>query len=101
MRSGVFYAVRAEMLETGHLVESQFGAMSQLCDIRQPVRILAEDNVRVRYQETTSEDIEDFMSSAVTVIFKVSKPVRLLVTCSYELCVQVFNKSSHQSKPRI
>jgi hypothetical protein len=36
-------------------------ALSELWDIRQPVRTLAEDIVRIRYQETTSEDIEDFM----------------------------------------
>jgi hypothetical protein len=42
---------------------------SQLWDIRQPVRTLAEDIVRIHYQETTSEDIEDFMCGAVTVIF--------------------------------
>jgi hypothetical protein len=53
------------------------GAMSQLWDIRQPVRTLAEDSVKIRYQETTSEDTEDFMCAAVTVIFRVCKPVRL------------------------
>jgi hypothetical protein len=37
------------------------GTVSQLWDIRQRVRTLAEDIVRMRYQETTSEDIEDFM----------------------------------------
>jgi hypothetical protein len=51
---------------------------SQLWDIRQPVRTLAEDNVRIRYQETTSENIEDFICAAVTVIFRVFKPVRLI-----------------------
>jgi hypothetical protein len=30
--------------------------VSQLWDIRQPVKTLAEDIVRIRYQETTSED---------------------------------------------
>jgi hypothetical protein len=45
-------------------------AMSQLWDIRQPVRTLAEDTVRIRYQETTSEGTEDFMCAAVTVSFK-------------------------------
>jgi hypothetical protein len=40
---------------------------SQLWDIRWPVRTLAGDIVRIRYQETTSEDIEDFMYAAVTV----------------------------------
>jgi hypothetical protein len=53
-------------------------AMSELWDIRQPVRTLAENIVRIRYQETTSEDQEDFICAAVTVIFKVCKPVRLL-----------------------
>jgi hypothetical protein len=33
---------------------------SDLWDIRQPVGTLAEDSVRIRYQETTSEDMEDF-----------------------------------------
>jgi hypothetical protein len=46
---------------------------SQLCDIRQLVRTLAEDIVKIRYQETTSKDIEDFMCAAVTVIFRVSQ----------------------------
>jgi hypothetical protein len=41
-----------------------------------------EDTVKIRYQETTSEDIEVFMCAAVTVIFRVCKPVRLLgVVC--------------------
>jgi hypothetical protein len=35
----------------------------------------AEDIVRIRYQETTSEDIQDFMCAVVTVVYK---PVRLL-----------------------
>jgi hypothetical protein len=39
-------------------------------DIRQPVRMLAEDTVRIRYQEATIEDT-DFMCVAVTVIFRV------------------------------
>jgi hypothetical protein len=38
---------------------------------------VSEDIVRVGYQETTSEDTEDFMCAAVTVIFRVSTPVRL------------------------
>jgi hypothetical protein len=37
------------------------GAMSQLWDIRQPVRTLADDIVRVRYRETTSEDRRYYM----------------------------------------
>jgi hypothetical protein len=36
-------------------------SLSQLWDIRQQVRTLAEDIVRIRYQETTSEDVEEFM----------------------------------------
>jgi hypothetical protein len=40
--------------------------------------MLAEDIVKIRYQETTSEDTEDFMCAAVIVIFTVCKPVRLL-----------------------
>jgi hypothetical protein len=53
-------------------------AMSQLWDIRQPVRTLAEDSVKIRYREMTSENIENFMCAAVTVIFRVCKLVRLL-----------------------
>jgi hypothetical protein len=34
--------------------------------------------VRIRYQETTSEDIEDFMYAAVTVNFRKRKKVRVL-----------------------
>jgi hypothetical protein len=47
------------------------------------VRTLAEDKFKIRYQVTTSEDTEDFMCAAVTVIFRVCKPARLLlvVTC--------------------
>jgi hypothetical protein len=56
----------------------QVGAMSQLWDIRQPIRTLAENLVRIRYQETTSEDIEEFMFAAITVIFRRCKRVRLL-----------------------
>jgi hypothetical protein len=48
---------------------STVGAMSLLWDIRQPVRTLAEDIVKIRYQETTSEDIEDCICAAVTMIF--------------------------------
>jgi hypothetical protein len=50
----------------------------QLWDIRQPVRTQAEDIVKIRFQETTSDDIEDFMCAVVTVIFRVCKPVKLL-----------------------
>jgi hypothetical protein len=35
--------------------------------------MLAEDIFMIGYQETTSEDIEDFMCVAVTVIFKIVK----------------------------
>jgi hypothetical protein len=56
--------------------------MSQLWDIRQPVRTLAEDIVRILYQETTSEHTEDFMCAAVTVICEA-----VVVTRSYELYV--------------
>jgi hypothetical protein len=53
------------------------GAMSQLWG----------KDVRIRYQETTSEDIEDFMSAAVTVIYRVCKPVRLLELLVVMSCV--------------
>jgi hypothetical protein len=39
--------------------------MSQLWDIHQPVRTLAEDVVKIRYQETPNEDIEEFMCATV------------------------------------
>jgi hypothetical protein len=52
--------------------------MNELWNIRQPVRKSAEDIVRICYQEAASEDIEEFMYAAVTVIFRVCKPVRLL-----------------------
>jgi hypothetical protein len=60
------------------LWEPTVGVMSQLSDIRQPIRTLAEDFVRICYQETTSEDTEDFMCAAVTVTFRVCKLVRML-----------------------
>jgi hypothetical protein len=64
------------------------GAMSELCDIHEPVKTLAEDTVRIRYQEMTSEDTEDFMCDEVTVIFRGCKPVRLLELLAVnELCV--------------
>jgi hypothetical protein len=44
--------------------------MSQLWNICQPVRTLAEDIVKIRYQETTSEDTEEFMCAAVTLIIR-------------------------------
>jgi hypothetical protein len=34
---------------------------------------------KIRYQETTTEDVEEFMCAAVTVIFRVCKPARLLL----------------------
>jgi hypothetical protein len=52
--------------------------MSELKDIRKSARTLAEDIVRIHYQETISEDTEDFMCAAVTVTFIVCKTVRLL-----------------------
>jgi hypothetical protein len=57
---------------------SQLEQWVQLLDIRQPVRTLAEDINRICYQEMISGDMEDFMCAAVTVIFRVCKPVRLL-----------------------
>jgi hypothetical protein len=57
-------------------------AISQLWDIRQPVRSLAQDIVRIRYQETTSEAWEDFMCAVVTAIFGVYNSVRLVVICT-------------------
>jgi hypothetical protein len=42
------------------------------------VRTLAGDIVRISYQETTSEDTVDFMCAAVTMIFTMCKPLRLL-----------------------
>jgi hypothetical protein len=51
-------------------------------------------HVRIRYRGTTSEDVEEFMCAAVTVIFRVCKPVRLLQ--SRVVCV-----SGHQTKPRL
>jgi hypothetical protein len=61
--------------------------MSQLRDILQPVRTYAEDSVRMRYQEKTSEDIEEVICAAVTVIFKVCKPLRLLYLFVFTGCV--------------
>jgi hypothetical protein len=52
--------------------------MSELWDIRQRLRTLARDIVRICYQETTSECIEDFIYAAVIVIFWMCEPVRLL-----------------------
>jgi hypothetical protein len=40
--------------------------------------MLAEDIVKIRYRETVSENIADFMCSAVTVIFRVYKPARMI-----------------------
>jgi hypothetical protein len=39
--------------------------MSEMWDICQMVRMLAEDIVKIRYQEMTSEDIEGFIYAAV------------------------------------
>jgi hypothetical protein len=52
--------------------------VSKLWDIRPPVRTLAEDICNIRYQETTSEDIEDFVCAAVTVILAVPQFKRLV-----------------------
>jgi hypothetical protein len=43
----------------------KIGTMNQLWDIRQPVRMLVEDIVRIRYEETTSAEIENSMCGAV------------------------------------
>jgi hypothetical protein len=45
-------------------------ATSHLWDIRQLVRTLAKNIVKIRYQEMTNENIEEFMCAAVTVTFK-------------------------------
>jgi hypothetical protein len=61
---------------------------NELWDIRQPVRTLAKDIVGICYQETTSEDIEDFICAAVTVICRVCKPVSLLqLLVATKLCI--------------
>jgi hypothetical protein len=60
-----------------------------LWDIHQPVVTLVEDTVKIRYQETTSKDIEDFMYAAVTVNFSMCKPVRLLQLLVVMSCVSV------------
>jgi hypothetical protein len=73
----------------------------QLSDICQPTRTLAEDIVRIHYQETTSEDIEDFMCAAVALNFSVQTSEAVIFIYSWELCVLVFSKSNHQSKPRL
>jgi hypothetical protein len=39
--------------------------MSELWDFRQTARMLAEDIVKIHYQEMTSEDIEGFICTAV------------------------------------
>jgi hypothetical protein len=61
--------------------------MSQVWDIHQSVTSLAEDVVRISYQETTNEYIENFMCAAITVIFRVCKPVRLLYLLVVTICV--------------
>jgi hypothetical protein len=67
--------------------EATVGALTQLWDIRQPVRTLAEDIVRFCYRETSSGDIEDVMYAAVTVIFRVCKAVRLIYLLVVTSCV--------------
>jgi hypothetical protein len=57
--------------------------MSQLWDIRQPVRTLAGDIVKIRYQETT----EDSICAKVTLIFKLCNPVMLLLLFVVTSCV--------------
>jgi hypothetical protein len=75
--------------------------MSQLWDIRQSVRTLAEDIVRIRYQQTTSEDIEESIYVLqLQWCLELVNQWGFTFTCSYELGI-VFNKSSYQSKPRL
>jgi hypothetical protein len=69
--------------------------MSQLWDIPQPVRTLAEDIVWIRYQETASEDIEDFMCAGDTAIFWVCKPVRLLQLHVVTICKWSINRATN------
>jgi hypothetical protein len=66
------------------LGSSSVEAMSELWEIRQTVMTWAEGIVKIHYQETTSED---FMCAAVTVIFRVCKPVRLLQLLVVPSCV--------------
>jgi hypothetical protein len=50
--------------------------------------VVSRGHVRIRYQEVTSEGIENFMHAAVAVIFRACNSVRLfIVACSYKLCV--------------
>jgi hypothetical protein len=70
-----------------------------LWDFRQTVRTLAEDNVKIRYQETTSEAIEDFMSAAVAVIFTVCKPARLLYLSVVTCCGRKWSVSHRSTAP--
>jgi hypothetical protein len=67
LESGVFCTVHADgcTRNNGYNNEQRF-----LCGPRQGV-------IR-SYQETTTEDLEDFMCTAVKAIFRVCKPVRLL-----------------------
>jgi transcription initiation factor TFIIIB Brf1 subunit/transcription initiation factor TFIIB len=53
-------------------------SIESVTGIPRPVRTSAEDIFRICYQETTIEDIEDFMFAAITVIFRRCKRVRLL-----------------------
>jgi hypothetical protein len=62
--------------------------LEQLWNISQSIRTLAEYIVKIHYKETTSENIEDFMCVAVTVMFRMCKPCEVVViTCSYKSCV--------------
>jgi hypothetical protein len=60
------------------VIHGTYLELSQIWDIHQPIRTLAEGIVKIRYKETTSEDVEDLMCATVTVIFRVCNPVRLL-----------------------
>jgi hypothetical protein len=59
------------------------GAMSELWDIHQTVRMLAEDIVKICYQKVTSGDIEGFICAAVKCVIQWG----FIVTCIYELYV--------------
>jgi hypothetical protein len=53
------------------IITGTAGATSELWDIRQSVRTLAEDIVKIHYEETTSDYIEDFMCAAVNDLYSV------------------------------
>jgi hypothetical protein len=57
----------------------------------------AENNVRIDYQKTTSEDKEDITCAEVTVIFRVCKPVRLLQLFVVPSCV--YDNDDDNNKP--